>query len=74
MEKVRPWCGQPSDRGRLKNRTEPQEGNCMLDMWAGMGMGTYLAAESRGYTGRVWVKVLISTCGHGVYAEDISRS
>jgi len=22
MEKVLPWCGQPSDRGRLKNRTE----------------------------------------------------
>ena len=22
MEKVRPWCSQPSDRGRLKNRTE----------------------------------------------------
>ena len=22
MEKLRPWCGQPSDRGRLKNRTE----------------------------------------------------
>ena len=22
MEKVRPWCGQPSDRGRLKHRTE----------------------------------------------------
>jgi len=22
MEKVRPWCGHPSDRGRLKNRTE----------------------------------------------------
>jgi len=21
MEKVRPWCGQPSDRGRLRNRT-----------------------------------------------------
>ena len=21
MEKVRPWCGRPSDRGRLKNRT-----------------------------------------------------
>jgi len=20
---ARPWCGQPSDRGRLKNRTEP---------------------------------------------------
>jgi len=24
MEKVRPWCGQPSDRGRLKNRTSLQ--------------------------------------------------
>jgi len=22
MEKVRSWCGQPSDRGRLKNRTD----------------------------------------------------
>jgi len=22
MEKVHPWCGQPSDRGRLKNRTD----------------------------------------------------
>jgi len=22
MEKVRPWCGRRSDRGRLKNRTE----------------------------------------------------
>ena len=22
MEKVRPWCGQPSHRGRLRNRTE----------------------------------------------------
>jgi len=22
MEKVRPWCGQPSDQGRLKNRTD----------------------------------------------------
>jgi len=23
MEKVRPWCGQPSDRERLKNREQP---------------------------------------------------
>jgi len=22
MEKVRPWCGQPLRRGRLRNRTE----------------------------------------------------
>jgi len=25
MEKVRPWCGQPSDRGRLMNRTGSYE-------------------------------------------------
>jgi len=25
MEKVRPWCGQPSDRGRLKNKTEQSD-------------------------------------------------
>ena len=23
MEKVRPWCGHPSDRGRLKNEKNP---------------------------------------------------
>ena len=25
MEEVRPWCGQPSDRGRLNNRTVPNK-------------------------------------------------
>jgi len=27
MEKIRPWCGKPSDRGRLKNRTS------FCEMW-----------------------------------------
>ena len=31
MEKVRPWCGQPSDRGRLRNRTEQLLRNCAVD-------------------------------------------
>jgi len=32
LEKVRPWCGQPSDRGRLKKRTEQylQVGACSM--------------------------------------------
>ena len=31
MEKVRPWCGQPSDRGRLKSRNRnPQKAH----LWA----------------------------------------
>ena len=29
MEKVRPWCGQPSDRGRLRNRTEMSGYDCL---------------------------------------------
>ena len=29
MEKVRPWCGQPSDRGRLRNRTEVNTACCL---------------------------------------------
>jgi len=37
MEKVRPWCGQPSDRGRLKNRTEllqsgPRPYRCIIEL------------------------------------------
>jgi len=35
MEKVRPWCGQPSDRKRLQNRTEQWDGasrtNCSVN-------------------------------------------
>ena len=30
MEKVRPWCGQPSDRGRLQNGTEQNILSCLL--------------------------------------------
>jgi len=30
MEKVRLWCGQPSDRGRLKNRTEFETNNANI--------------------------------------------
>jgi len=30
MEKVRPWCGQPSDRGRLKNGAEENMLRCSL--------------------------------------------
>jgi len=28
MESVRPWCGQTSDRGRLRNRTEQDPLEC----------------------------------------------
>ena len=33
MEKVRPWCGQPSDRGRLKNRTELLGDDGAVPIW-----------------------------------------
>ena len=34
MEKVRPWCGQPSDLGRLKIKTEPQQHGAQQQMRA----------------------------------------
>ena len=45
MEKVRPWCGQPSDRGQLKNRTE------LLDGWLGSRVVSVLdsGAERSGF-------------------------
>jgi len=59
MEKVRPWCGQPSDRGRLKNRTEhikkPDWTSRRLTRW-GMGneWGVNIPISSRlGSLGRV---------------------
>jgi len=54
MEKVRPWCGQPSDRGRLRNRTELVEreflaiGPHMQTLWA-----------------RVWCHLLWVTAANG---------
>ena len=45
MEKViRPWCGQPSDRGRLKNRTERGQ-------MSGIGGG------HMSYIRRIWTRV-----------------
>ena len=48
MEKVRPWCGQPSDRGRLKNRTEVRgwAQGTMCEAWIGA-----VCLRRRGVTG-----------------------
>jgi len=32
MEKVRPWCGQPTDQGRLKNRTALALGRLLAEV------------------------------------------
>jgi len=34
MEKVRPWCGQPSDLGRLRNRTEQNVHSLVHSIWS----------------------------------------
>ena len=48
MEKVRPWCGQPSDRGRLRNRTESQrpEIACLPYFYAWRGPSANLESRS----------------------------
>ena len=38
MEKVHPWCGRPSDRGRLKNRTQHTAWLDNIQMWTGLPM------------------------------------
>ena len=43
MEKVRPWCGQPSDRGRLRNRTintKCSRGAGARDQWTRLVTGS----------------------------------
>ena len=44
MEKVRPWCGQPSDGGRLRNRTEQ---NRTVDSRVGMFPEVFGMADGR---------------------------
>ena len=46
MEKVRPRCGQPSDRGRLKNRAERRPTQCSSKLLN--------AVEGRRLTGAQW--------------------
>ena len=41
MEKVRPWCGQPSDRGGLKNRTEQRELHSVAESAAAAAAADY---------------------------------
>jgi len=53
MEKVRPWCGQPSDRGRLRNRTERGH------IWPGpTTFGPTLGALISETGGVTWLKFL----------------
>ena len=52
MEKVRPWCGQPSDRGRLKNRTEQNSVGVEATGCEQLAQSRYAAAPGRGSNSR----------------------
>ena len=45
MEKVRPWCGQPSDRGRLKIRSDQIRGT---EGWLGSRVVSLLDSGAEG--------------------------
>jgi len=47
MEKVHPWCGQPSDRRQLKNRTEPGSMTNIMCKQSGSKIATHLNTVSR---------------------------
>jgi len=55
MEKVRPWCGQPSDRGRLKNRTEQNQNEVYIG-WQWRNFVPYLCQLV--FAAILWVKLL----------------
>ena len=55
MEKVRPWCGQPSDRGRLKNRTEQNQNEVYIE-WQWRNFVPYLCQLV--FAAFLWVKLL----------------
>jgi len=54
MEKVRQWCGQPSDRGRLQNRTSYR--NVALPAVSGVDPGGgAIASPNKNIPGREYL-------------------
>jgi len=47
MEKVRPWCGQPSDQGQLKNRTVTTALKCTVLSYGQPTGQTYRETDGR---------------------------
>ena len=78
MEKVRPWCGQPSDQGRLKNRTVAtvcvtlKVAQGRLKRRSSMGRASQNAAESSAK--RDFVEALIGTLHNVVRRVPTSRN
>ena len=68
MEKVRPWCGQTLDRGRLKNRTE-QKG-----MRVNMNKAKVMISGERQMVRQKDVRWPCGICSKGVGSNSIQCS
>jgi len=63
MEKVRPWCGQPSDRRRLKKRTELL---CALGSIS-IASKTHVRNSNKF---KMYVKINVAKCRPSFYREQ----
>jgi len=63
MEKVRPWCGQPSDRGRLKNRTACIRSILISSHGFLHCYGTSPLVEVQSITILQWASLYVCLCG-----------
>ena len=70
-EKVRPWCGQPSDRGRLKKRTGRRKYWAKRHKLARLGH----AATTRGTCGTTYVRLCpVITVQNKYYTADQNKT
>jgi len=70
-EKVRPWCGQPSDRGRLKKRTGRRKSWAKRHKLARLGH----AATTRGTCGTTYVRLCpVITVQNKYYTADQNKT
>ena len=61
MEKVRPWCGQPSDRGRLQIKTEQLTPQRVIYLTQARVMKTVIMMQMMKTTAAPTMIMIIST-------------
>ena len=73
MEKVRLWCGQPSDRGRLKNRTDSRRefGSAARSVRVKVLLNCYTAATPQFIHGLIVIKNLLCYLDYIICSDAI---
>ena len=77
MEKVRPWCSQPSNRGRLKNRTDVTLllifGTVCLIQWSMLVLSRHLKHHRNSFGYTVKYDFTADLTGNGNQSEEVTK-